>query len=452
MRADRRAGGDRARQRLFRDRRGGHRTRSADQAASEKFRHAAGRAVEPRRGRSAAQGVPHRQRRLRRAGPAGRPHLRGVAFRRHDRHVPVARQGARHPFRRARFGRQRGRSVDRRDLRGDARRSRHRRLRAVPGDDAEGAGAARLRAGGRQAQQAGAGLQARPLGGGARARGVAHRRARRRGRHRRHVPRRMRHRAGRYAGGVDRRLSAAGAGAGAAARPRTARSRRGHDDRRRRHHGGRSAGDARHHRAAADAADPGAHQGHNRRRGRARRHHRPHARRRAIQGDEGRARRADHRAGVRHGRGGGRLLGAVLSRPCGEADHRQRQRAETDRRVSGARSARCAGAARRGGRAELPHAGGLRRRGGGGVAAASRRGRSRCGLDTQTGGGKMLDELQAYALLRSCRRAACPSIALDARCDACARPALCLSRRGQGAVSRHRAQVRCRRRGVECSR
>ena len=101
MRPARRAGGDRARQRLQRDRRGGHRARGADARHLRKIRHASGRAVEPRRGRSASQDVPHRQRRLRRAGSAGRPHLRGLAFRRHDRHVPVARQGARHSTSRA---------------------------------------------------------------------------------------------------------------------------------------------------------------------------------------------------------------------------------------------------------------------------------------------------------------------------------------------------------------
>ena len=42
--------------------------------------------------------------------------------------------------------------------------------------------------------------------------------------------------------------------------------RRGHDHRRRRHHGGRSARHARHRGRAADAADPGAHQGGHRRR------------------------------------------------------------------------------------------------------------------------------------------------------------------------------------------
>ncbi len=122
---------------------------------------------------------------------------------------------------------------------GDARRSRHRRLRAVPRNHAQGASVARFRARSRGARQAGAGLQARPLGRGARAFGVAHRRARRRGRHRRHVPRRMRHRPGRYARRPDRRLSAAGARAAA----RRAQGQRcgGHHHRRRRHHGGRSA-------------------------------------------------------------------------------------------------------------------------------------------------------------------------------------------------------------------
>ena len=65
-------------------------------ADAQGVRHAPGRPVEPRRGRPAAQDLSHRQRRLRRAGPAGRPHLRRFALRRHDRHVSVARQGARH--------------------------------------------------------------------------------------------------------------------------------------------------------------------------------------------------------------------------------------------------------------------------------------------------------------------------------------------------------------------
>ena len=63
----------------------------------------------------------HRQRRLRRAGAAGRAHLRRLAHRQPDRRAAVARQGARHRLRRPRLGRQRGRSLARRDLRGDAR-------------------------------------------------------------------------------------------------------------------------------------------------------------------------------------------------------------------------------------------------------------------------------------------------------------------------------------------
>ena len=43
-------------------------------------RHAHRRPVEPRRRRPAHQGAAHRQRRLRRDGSAGRPHLRGLAF------------------------------------------------------------------------------------------------------------------------------------------------------------------------------------------------------------------------------------------------------------------------------------------------------------------------------------------------------------------------------------
>ena len=267
-------------------------------------RHAHRRAVEPRRRRSAAQDVAHRQRRVRRAGPAGRPHLRGLAFRQHDRRAPVARQGARHRLRRARLGRQRGRSFDRRDLRRDARRSRHRRLRAVPRNHAQGRGAARLRARGGRARQAGPRLQARPLGGGARACGVAHRRARRRGRRRRHVPRRMRHRARRYARRPDRGLAAAGARAGRARAARAAARRawsppppaappwwsirwrcaasRSSRRRRRRWRASR--------RPPASRSTPARHRSISRSPAR-------------VRGDEGRARRADHRAGVRPGRG-----------------------------------------------------------------------------------------------------------------------------------------------------
>ena len=52
--------------------------------------------------------------------PAGR-YLRGLAFRQHDRFAAVARQGARDRLRRPGVGRQRGRSLARRDLRSDPR-------------------------------------------------------------------------------------------------------------------------------------------------------------------------------------------------------------------------------------------------------------------------------------------------------------------------------------------
>ena len=71
-----------------------------------------------------------------------------------------------------------------------------------------------------------------------------------------------------------------------------------------------------------------------------------------------------------HHRAGDRLLRALPSRACGEADRRQRQREKADRRLPGAGCARCAGDARRSRRPELPHAGGLRRRGCRGAAAA----------------------------------------------------------------------------------
>ena len=84
--AARRAGRDRARRRLHRGRRRGRQAREARlREICATHRHPPGRAVEPRRRRSAAQGDAHRQRRLRRARPAGRPHLRGLAFRQHDR-------------------------------------------------------------------------------------------------------------------------------------------------------------------------------------------------------------------------------------------------------------------------------------------------------------------------------------------------------------------------------
>ena len=68
-----------------------------------------------------AQGHADGERRLRRAGPAGRAHLRRLPQRQPDRCAALARQGARHRLRRPGLGRQRGRPLARRDLRGDAR-------------------------------------------------------------------------------------------------------------------------------------------------------------------------------------------------------------------------------------------------------------------------------------------------------------------------------------------
>ncbi len=66
-----------------------------------------------------------------------------------------------------------------------------------------------------------------------------------------------------------------------------------------------------------------------------------------------------------------------------------------------------------------------------------------------SGAGRMLDELEAYALLDRLGVPHAPSVALDASVDTGARPAFRLSGRGQGAVGRDRAQVRRRRRGAQ---
>ena len=81
-------------------------------------RHPRRRPVEPRHRRPAheARCSPPTPPSTRRSLPVG-PHLRGLAFRQHDRRAAVARQGARHRLRRPRLGRQRGRSFARRDLR-----------------------------------------------------------------------------------------------------------------------------------------------------------------------------------------------------------------------------------------------------------------------------------------------------------------------------------------------
>ena len=121
MRQARRQGRDRARRRLHRGRRMGRHAGGAAARHLRDHRHPGGRAVEPRHRRSAHPRDAHRQCRLRRGGAAGGPHLRGFAFRQHDRFAAVARQGARDRLRRPGVGRQRGRSLARRDLRSDPR-------------------------------------------------------------------------------------------------------------------------------------------------------------------------------------------------------------------------------------------------------------------------------------------------------------------------------------------
>ena len=229
----------------------------------------------------------------------------------------------------------------------------------------------------------------------------------------------MRHRAGRHARRPDRGLPAAGARAGADARRAAADRRRGDDHRRRRHHGGRSAERARHRGRSSRAP----------RRWRA-------SRPTGIDVDAGaasidltlagarydvmkaRARRAHHRAGVRSGRGGGRLVGAVPSRARGQADRRQRRRGEADRGVPGAGSARRAGACCAA--AGVPNfrtpeacadavAAALQRRAPRPIADAHRAARA--------GAGRMLDELEADALLDRLGIPRAPSVALDAGID-----------------------------------
>ena len=194
----RRAGRHRARQRLRRGRR--RRARARDAAARDR-RHDQDphrRAVEPRRGRPAAQNLPHRQRCLRRKGFAGRPHLRRLALRRHDRHVPFARKGARYRLCRLWFP-----SATRpicRSARSARRRSTIPASTATCCSSKPCAKRHALRAFALEAAKRGKPVMAYKLGRSEAARELAvsaHRRAGRRGRHRRRVPRRVRHRAGR---------------------------------------------------------------------------------------------------------------------------------------------------------------------------------------------------------------------------------------------------------------
>ena len=87
---------------------------------------------------------------------------------------------------------------------------------------------------------------------------------------------------------------------------------------------------------------------------------------------------------------------------------------KADRGVSGARGAGRAGAARRRRRAEFPHAGGLRRRRRGGAAAARAAADRGAARTSGRHAARMLDELEAYALLERIGVPHAPSVALDA--------------------------------------
>ena len=158
-------------------------------------------------------------------------------------------------------------------------------------------------------------------------------------------------------------------------------------------------------------------------RGDARAHRGPDGRGRALRRLQGRARRPHHRARVRHGAGGGRLVGALPSRTGGEADHRQRECRKADRGVPGAGSARGAGAARRGRRARAsarrkPARTRSRRRSRG--ASRSRRSRRRtaataaaCSTSSKpmrcSTGSACRARLRSRSTRRSRRRPPCPS-------------------------------------------
>ena len=165
---------------------------------------------------------------------------------------------------------------------------------------------------------------------------------------------------------------------------------------------------------------------------------------------QGRARHPHHRARVRHGAGGGRLLGALPSRAGGAADHRQRECRQADRGVPCAGSTGRTGEAERSRRTGFPHARGLRGcdRGGARTARAEARG-YRC---EPAASGRVLDELEAYALLDRLGIPRSPAVALDATINAGARPALRVSGRREGPVRRYSAQDRSGRRRAERAR
>ena len=146
-----------------------------------------------------------------------------------------------------------------------------------------------------------------------------------------------------------------------ATRARAQTRRRRHDHRGRRHHGDRSAGEPRRDHRARERGDIGA----ARRRwdrGQARTAGRSHHRRRALPDHEGDARHSAGGAGIRSRACGRRLVRAGAAGDDRAADHRQRRRGKAAGGISRARCAGGIGGAEPRGRAEFPHAGGLRRR------------------------------------------------------------------------------------------
>ncbi len=101
---------------FLRNRRGRRRARTAAARGRGRDRHPHRRAVLPRRDQHARRRDADRQRGVFRTGHSGRPHLRGLALRHHDRRADVARQSQGHRLRGAGFGRQRDRRLGRRDL------------------------------------------------------------------------------------------------------------------------------------------------------------------------------------------------------------------------------------------------------------------------------------------------------------------------------------------------
>ena len=171
----------------------------------------------------------------------------------------------------------------------------------------------------------------------------------------------LRHRAGRHARRPDRRPAAAGAGAGCD-------PRRGADA---------SACVTTTAGGATMVIDPLASRGvtiepasaatlgaarRRRDRGQARAAGRSHHRRRALPDHEGDARHSAGGAGIRSRACGRRLVRAGAAGDDGAADHRQRRRGKAAGGLSRARCAGGVGGAEPRGRAEFPHARGLRRR------------------------------------------------------------------------------------------